>query len=97
MTQKHTCILISLIATLSLAACDRANPFTAHFDNIGKDINDTVRYSERMSTHILDKPECAKFKMKLLELGRTATSMNGAFMTSIVETKDAANKAGCSN
>ncbi len=87
---KYSLVLLFFMA-LFLTACDRIYPF----ETMGKDLTDTVKYSERMSMHILDIPECTKFKSELQRIGKAATSMDGTFMHLIVKTKDAANKAGC--
>lgn len=66
------------------------------FANMGQDLVDTNKYAARMSALIRDTPNCEQFKNRFAELGKNATGMNGAFTTAIVQTKDAANKSGCS-
>ena len=65
------------------------------FGKMGEDLNDTQKYAERISSLIIDTPECVKFKQEILTLGANARGMNGAFAAAVIEAKNAANNAKC--
>ena len=87
--------LIVFIVTASLLVIVGVFFFPKIFLNMGQDISDVNKYAVRMSDQILDSPKCVQFKNRFIELGKSATDMNGAFFYSMVQTKEAANKAGC--
>jgi outer membrane lipoprotein-sorting protein len=94
MPLKFKLSLVFLVMTLS--GCDVARPGASIATKMSNEINDTQKYAQRLTQHISDKSECQTYKDQMLKHGRDAVSMNGGFTYLMIETKNAANKAGCS-